>query len=118
MQSSSNSLQVKTVMEKTKTKLSFEKYQGVLAFEVLVFDFFKSFIFLANNLGLDEKVHILVKMVGAFSHTGRCRQDNGQNCLTVVHLYSQDFWKQSRSYFLVVLVFEVLVFDSLKSFIS
>ena len=83
-------------------------------------------------MGLDEKVQILVTMVEAFSHTGRCRQDNGQNCLTVVHLYFQDFWMQSSSNFsrrnngyetnknkaflkkyLGILVFEVLVFEVL-----
>ena len=54
---------------------------------------------LANNLEHHEKVHILVKMVGVFSHTGRCIQDNGRNCLTVAQLYSQEFWMQSSSNF-------------------
>ena len=79
----------------------------VLVFEVLVFDFLNpSFLefctlfrysALANNLELDEKLHILVKMVGVFSHTGRCIQDNCRNCLNVVQLYSQDFGRSHQS---------------------
>ena len=52
-------------------------------------------------MDLSEKVHIFVKMIGFSSRPERRRLHSarGQNCLTLVQLYSQDFWTQSSSNF-------------------